>query len=508
MSKISRPNHFLDKFLNPQSIAIYGANENLLGNMGSQQLLNIIDSGYKGNIYPIHLKLDEVFGLKAYSSAKYLPEIPNLAVIILPAKVVPSIIEELGILGVKNIVLVTAGFREVNNESGENKIKELAEKYGIRFMGPNCLGFINNNLILSNQNEKTCMLNFTWVSYLGEPGNVSIASQSGTFAAHTNFLTTERDLKINKALSLGNEANIDICDALEYFEHDDFTEIIMLYIEEIKRGKKFIELITRISPKKPIIALYVGGTEGGAKAVSSHTGSLGGNDRIFDSLFKQKGVIRVFTVEEFMDTAALFSKIIPIGAIPKDKKLAIVTTGGGPGATMADLATRLSIRIPKFSIKLQEKIKKYLPKTAQGGQASNPLDYTFSINPSVMYGTIPKLLAKSGEVDAIVTYGAYGPKFFTYRDLGQKIADTPENEKLIEMYLDFFESSVDGCKRVPKKYKIPIIYVNFMAETDEVFNYLNKKGFPTFKMPHQAVKAINNLMNYGIFLKNHNKNII
>jgi acyl-CoA synthetase (NDP forming) len=497
--------HFLEFFLNPKSIAIYGANENLLGNMGSQQLLNIIDSGYKGKIFPIHLNLESVYEQKAYKSIKDLPEVPDLAVIILPAKIVPTIFEELGEVGVKNVVLVTAGFREVDNADGELELKKMAHKAGIRFMGPNCLGFINNNVRFSENPEDECMLNITWVTYNLGPGNVSIASQSGTFAAHTNFLVSERDLNLNKALSIGNEGDIDICDALEYFEQDPFTEVILLYIEEIKRGRKFMELAKRITPKKPIIAMYVGGTEGGSRAVSSHTGSMAGNDQIFDAVFEQTGIVRVYTVEEFMDAGQLFSKMIPLGAIPRRKRLAIVTTGGGPAATMSDKASRIGLEIPEFSEKLKEKIKKLLPKTAQGSQASNPLDYTFTINPAVLYGTVPRLLAKSGEVDAIITYGAYGPAFFNFRGPGKEVMESPQNKKLVDVYMEFVEGAVEGCRRTVKKKKVPIIYINFIGEKDEVFRYLNKMGFPTFRLPHQAVQAVYNLMKYGEFLNKYEK---
>ena len=190
-------------------------------------------------------------GLQSEGAAEYVGEL-YLADISVPAELykhmgvkVPNIFEELGKKGVKNVVLVTAGFREVDNAEGEIKMKELAAQYDIRYMGPNCLGYINNNLEMSDNKEENCMLNFTWVTYNLEPGNVSIASQSGTFAAHTNFLLSERDLKLNKALSLGNEGDIDICDALEYFDSDPYTDVILLYIEEIKRYEKEV-LLRRI----------------------------------------------------------------------------------------------------------------------------------------------------------------------------------------------------------------------------------------------------------------------
>lgn len=501
MNDNSLNNHFLDNLLNPNSIALYGANENLMSNMGSQQLLNILDNGYKGRVYPIHLKLDEVMGLKAYRSIADVPEIPDLAIVILPKRVVPSVFEEIGDKGVKNVVLVTAGFREVDDESGEAELNRLAQKYGFRFLGPNCLGFQNTHTIYSEDLDKTCILNFTWVNYKTAPGNVSIASQSGTFASHVNFLMEERDLNMDKCLSIGNEANIDMCDCLEYFGQCRYTDVILLYIEEIKRGRLFFDLVKKISVKKPIIALYVGGSEGGATAVSSHTGSMAGNDAIFDGLFEQTGIIRVSTVEELMNTATVFSKFIPKDAIPTSKRIGIVTNAGGPGATMADRASRLGLEIPSFSENLQKKLKKFLPATAQGEQAANPLDYTFSIDPSTFFNRVPKIIARSGEVDAIVVYGAYGPGFFTYESIGNEFIQRPKSKKMIHMYMQMFEGAVDSSRRIVKKYKVPVVYVNMLGHLrDPVVDYLNKKGFPTFRYPHEAVDAMKNLIDYGSYL--------
>ncbi|MHA1899174.1 MAG: acetate--CoA ligase family protein [Promethearchaeota archaeon] len=500
--------HFLEDFLNPKSIVIYGANENLLGNMGSQQLLNIIDNGYKGKVFPIHPRLDSVFGLKAYKSVFELDEVPDLAIIILPNRIVPEILEELGKKGVKNIVMVTAGFREVENETGEEQLKKLIKKYNFHLMGPNCLGFQNTHTKYNDGGENECILNFTWVNYPTRPGNVSIASQSGTFASHINFFLEERDLNLSKALSIGNEAQIDICDCLEYFGEDPTTEVILLYIEELKRGRKFLELARKISPKKPIIALYVGGTEGGARAVSSHTGSMAGNDAIFNGAFEQAGIIRVYSVRELMNVGAAFSKLISAGTIPRGNRLAIITNAGGPGATMSDLASRLGLQIPKFSEELQEKLKKFLPSTAQSKQASNPLDYTFSIDPTTFFKKVPLIIAKSKEVDAIVCYGAFGDAFFRYQDFGKKILETDQMKKLTESYVQIFEASVDSARNRLKRLHFPIFYINPLGFfRDKFVDYLNKKGFLTFRYPDEAVKTMAYVMKYGEYISKNKRKI-
>ncbi len=492
MSESQTVDHFLDSFVNPRSVAFFGANEELLKNMGAQQLLTLIDSGYQGPIYPIHPRLESVFGLKAYKKITDLPEVPDLAVIILPTRIIHEIFEEIGQFGVKNVVLVTAGFRETNNAKGEKELKEIAQKYGFRFLGPNCIGFINSRVVIPNKPDS--MFNCTYVYYPLGQGNVSIASQSGTFACHTNLLLEERNLALAKAFSVGNEADIDICDCLEYFEQDPQTEIILLYLEEIKRGKKFRELARRITKKKPIIAIYVGGTVGGARAASSHTGSMGGNDSIFNAVFKQTGIIRVYSYEEWVDSASLFSKMVPLGAIPKGRRLAVITNSGGPAATTSDLSSRLGLNLPLFSEELQTNLRQYMPAT---GQTTNPVDYTFNINPANYYVQVPKVISKSGEVDAIICYGAFGDGFFQHGKIGMKIIEEKNLFAGFKMLEELMESILKDTLRTIKKTKVPIIFINLIGLPDRIFGELNRMGIPIFRFEHQAVKAMLKLVEYG-----------
>ncbi|MBN2156422.1 MAG: CoA-binding protein [Candidatus Lokiarchaeota archaeon] len=493
------PTHFLHKLLNPQSLCVFGANENLLQNMGCQELLNILDDGYKGNVYPIHPRLETVLGLKAYKTIAELPETPDLAIILLPKRIVPQILREIGEKGTKFVILVTAGFRETDNAEAEEEIVKIAQQYGMRFIGPNCLGIINTHCKVG---DEECILNTTWVNYYepNRPGNVSIASQSGTFVSHVCFLTPEIDLHFSKTISIGNSLNVDIIDCLEYFEQDPTTDVILLYIEEIQRGREFIEAVKRIAPKKPIIALYTGGSKYGAKAVASHTGSLSGNDDIYNAAFKY-GIIRVDTLEEWLDTAVLFSKTIPIGAIPKNNRLGIVTVAGGPGATMSDQASREGLIMPELPKDVQEKVKTMLPATAQGIQASNPIDFTFQISPQVFFERMPKLIAKKDIVDGMILFGAYGRDFFQYHEIGMSFYRTEAVQNGLDVLKELTEAGIEYLKRMVKKLKVPIIFVNYLGTKDEVVNLLNSKGFTVFRLEHQAVHAMKNLMAYGIFLQ-------
>ncbi|MHA1675198.1 MAG: acetate--CoA ligase family protein [Promethearchaeota archaeon] len=485
--------HFLQKFVNPRTIAVVGANESIPNNMGAFQLLTLLDNGYKGKIYPIHPKLDTVFGIKAYKTALDVPDVIDLAEIILPKKYVPQVLEELGQNGCKNVILVTAGFKEQGNLEGRDEILQILKKYGMRLIGPNCIGILNTHTHYSDQDSSTCIMNTTVQSYNESPGNVSIISQSGTFVSHIFMLLEERDLHLSKTFSVGNEANIDLCDCLAYLGDDPETDVILMYIEEIKRGTEFLRLVKEILPRKPILCLYVGGSEGGAKAASSHTGSIGGNDEIFNGMVAQTGLIRVMNLENLLDAAMVFSKFLPNNIIPKGNRVAVVTNSGGPGATMADQTTRLGLRLPNFSDKLKNKIGRFLPST---GQISNPLDYTFALNPVFFYESVPKLIAKSGEIDSMLVYGALGAAFFRYNGEGKEILKMEINRNKMEDWLALSRGSIGSGHKLMLKYSFPIINVNFLGTKEPMFTFLNKSGFPTFRMPHQAVNALKTYTDY------------
>ncbi|MFX1348275.1 MAG: CoA-binding protein, partial [Promethearchaeota archaeon] len=391
--------HFLHGFLHPKSVAIYGAN-NKGNSLACLQIMNLIKSSYNGKVYPIHLKLESVMGFKAYKNIIEVPEIPDLVLIVLPAKVVPQIFKECGKKGVKRIVLISGGFRELI-EDRENtlteEIKDIAKEYGMRFIGPNCLGVYNNWYGPEEENQSFNI--YIWENL--KRSKFSIASQSGTLSCHIWYDPDNLDLGLSRSLSVGNEANIDLVDCLEYYKDDEYTEIIGLYIEEIKRGKKFIELVKEITPKKPIIAIYVGGSKAGNRALQSHTGSLAGNSKIYEGLFKETGIIKTDYVQEFLDIALILSK----GIILKGNRLGIITNSGGPGAMVANNAEKHGLIVPEFSEALQKELKSASPPT---GTFKNPVDCTFDMDLPYFYITLPELLMKSGEIDAIIQYGVVG----------------------------------------------------------------------------------------------------
>lgn len=491
--------HFLHGFLNPKSVAFYGAN-NKGSSLAAIQIMNLIKSGYDGHIYPIHLTLEAVMGFKAYKTIADVPEIPDLVVIVLPAKIVPQIFKECGIKGVKRIILISGGFRELiedrKNDLTEEIIK-IAYQYGIRFIGPNCLGVFNN--WYSNETDNKAFNTAIWENL--KKGKFSIASQSGTLSSHIWFDPENIDFGLSKSLSIGNEADIDIVDCLEYYSKDKDTEIIGLYIEELKRGKKFIELAKEISPIKPIIAIYVGGSKAGNRALQSHTGSLAGDSKIFDAVFKEAGIIRTDYVQEFLDIALICSN----GILPKGNRVGIITNSGGPGAMIANNAEKHGLLVPEFSNSLQEKLKDNLPNTAS---FKNPVDCTFDMDLPYFYITLPEILMKSGEIDAIIQYGVVGfqdvmDDYLKY----DKIAKHAEFHTQPDVVMDkLAKQLIIPPLENAKKFSIPMLYVSPMPINSPWSKRLRQNGAILFKLWDRPVNALAKIVKYVEVCKNRGLN--
>ncbi|MBN2149982.1 MAG: CoA-binding protein [Candidatus Lokiarchaeota archaeon] len=471
----------LETILNPRSIAFYGANA-AVTTMGTTQLLEIIAAGYPGRIYPIHPSLDSVLGLKAYKSVKDVPagESIDLAFIVIPAKYVPGVLDECGQRGIKHAVVISAGFREIENQAANDALIEVTRKHGIRFIGPNCIGFYNRNISWVDPAERASKaINTTWIPINPRNGGVSIASQSGTFACHIFLVTPRSNMGINKTISVGNEANIDLVDCLEYLEGDPTTRVIGLYIEEVKRGREFLRVASRVARTKPIVALYVGGTEAGARAGKSHTGALGGNDKVFDAACKQAGIVRAMNMEELLD----FCYILDVAPVPPGDRVCILTNAGGPGVNMSDMVERVGMAVPVFSAELQQRLRdKIKIPTAQ---VRNIVDLTFDIDLELMYRTLPRMLLKSDECDGMLVYGIFGWTFFTMLEKQHPLVKVPVDDlKAIQVEL------LGHYAKLPHALGKPIIAVALAGREDGAVAILQDLGFPVFEMPHRAVKAL------------------
>jgi acetyl-CoA synthetase (ADP-forming) len=494
----SMKNHFLYKILNPKSMCVFGANNNLIATMGSMQLRNCLaGKGFDHNIYPIHPKLDSVQGFKAYKSVLDLPVIPDLAFIILPPNVVPEVMEECGQKGIKFLIITSGGFRESGPDGVKLslKINSIAKKYNMRFIGPNCLGVYNG--WFHYPEKENAYINTFWIYVPHKRGNVSLVSQSGTIAAQTAWQTNYIGVKIGKSISVGNEANIDVVDFLEFFRDDPQTEVIGMYLEEIKRGKEFIKLAKEITPIKPIVAIYAGGSDASNRSIMSHTGSMGGNEKIFDAMFKESGIISTNSITDFLYYLRTLSYAQINNTFPKGRKVGIITDSGGSGSILTKMAEKHKLKVPEFSKELQIKISELIPPT---GSKSNPVDITFFRNYNDFFVKLPKLLIKSGEIDCLLFDGVFDFQevFEVIEQSGYPVDDTIKDSMGL-----FFSMVIQPIQRLVSKKSIPLFYSGPQLYSHHLYQEFLSNNVPIFDFWDQPTKCMAMLANYSEYRRNH-----
>jgi acetate---CoA ligase (ADP-forming) len=350
----------LDSLFAPKSIAVIGAS-NREGSVGRAVFTNILLNEYTGTVYPVNPKDRSISGVRAYQSISDLPESVDLGVIVVPASAVSSVTEQCGKKGVKGLIIISAGFKEVGGDGVdlERQVLSLAQKYSMRLVGPNCLGAINT--------DTGVRLNASFASQMPVRGSIAFASQSGALGEAVIDYATGEGIGFSKFISLGNKADVSENDVLEYLGDDPQTKVILLYIEDIVDGRKFVDTVTRVTEKKPIIAVKAGVSPEGAKAASSHTGALAGSDEAYNAILKQSGVIRVESIIDLFDYARAFA----MQPAPHGNRVAIITNGGGPGIMATDASVRYGLQISQFSESTKNRIRAGLPKEAS---VNNPID--------------------------------------------------------------------------------------------------------------------------------------
>lgn len=467
----------LHQLMNPRSIATVGAGNNP-NKMGTLQALSIIKDGYNGKFYPIHPREETVLGHKAYRSVCDLPEIPDLAMLIVPTDQVVSLLNDFGKLGTKYAVIISGGFKERGHEGKklEDELLNVAAKYGIRFLGPNCIGIINSQI----------SLNVTVFAHSAKPGKLGLASQSGTYVTQTLNYLRRKGIRFSKAISVGNEANIDIIDALEYLGEDPDTKAIGLYIEGISDGRRFIEVAQKITPHKPVLAQYVGGSSAGARAGMSHTGSLAGPDILYEGMFKQAGIIRVDSVE------ALYNHGWTLATQPelRGKRIGVVTNSGGPGTAICNTCDAGGLDVPAFSEKLQTEIKKHISSHAA---SINPVDMTFDLDAQVLSAVVPETVMESGEVDGIILHGIMSTGFL--RDKYPHIRELLGGVSL-DTVLNQYKPDFTRTVSVPGKYNMPLIVSSFLDREDNYITAYQDHDIPVFDGPEKAAQAMLAMLHY------------
>jgi len=464
--------------MHPRSIAFWGASNNPLG-MGSVQLSQVLALGFEGPVYPIHPREKEVMGMKAYAHVQDAPGPVDLAVLVIPTKVVPEVLEECGRAGVKHAIVVSAGFGEVGSDGKElqARIIQIANDYGIRFMGPNCIGVVNTHH----------KLNTTFYPYEARPGFIGMASQSGSFVTQMFVQLEKLGLGFSQAFSVGNEAVTDITDCLEYLGHCPDTKVVALYIEAIRRGRDFVTVAKEVSRKKPIVAYYVGGSKAGSRAGLSHTGALAGPDPLYDGIFRQCGITRAYSVEELFD----FCYVMGSQPLPKGNRLAILTHSGGPGAAASDSADRSGLELADFSPSTVEAMKGVVPHTAS---VRNPVDVTFSRNHSDYMCRLPELLLADESVDLLFLYCLMPHK----RVIGSVLASLGKTEEEMEAIAEqYIQSQCEAVAGLSSRLGKPVAGATFCTRSEVFVRELQDRGFPCLPSPERAVRALAALARYA-----------
>ena len=444
-------------FLAPRSIAVIGASEK--PGVGKAIFSNIMN-GYKGKIYPITPSNPTVFGLKAYKSVLDIKEEIDLAVVATPNKIVPAVMEEVGKKKIRGAIIVSAGFKEADEHGArlEREIASIGKKYGIRIIGPNCLGIMS----LSQHN----MMNATFLKITPDYGSIALVSQSGAICAATVEDAMAQGIGFSKVISMGNKVDMDENDILELLSEDPETKVIVMYLEDIHDGRRFMEISKKITvnSKKPIIVLKAGRTPEGAKAAMSHTGALMGSDEIYDSLFTQSGVIRVDTMQDLFDLSTAFSKQ-PVP--PANGGVVIVSNAGGPAIISTDACSKYGLKMADISSSM-EAIAKVIPSH---GSARNPVDIVGDADFNRFEKVLIEVLSNQN-VGSVVTMCTPSATL-DYNELARTIVKTSKGTG-----------------------KTMLAALMGLAEGTENKKILSEGGIPHFMYAEPAIKTLNAMYSY------------
>jgi acyl-CoA synthetase (NDP forming) len=388
--------------------------------------------------------------------------------------------ERCGKKGVRYAIVVSGGFNEVGGDGQalQERLEKTAGQYGIRFLGPNCIGVVN----------PYADLNTTFFQYGADPGFIGMASQSGSFITQMFDYLQQLGLGFSTGISVGNEADIDIVDCMEYLAECPHTRVIALYIEGIRRGRHFIDTARKIVPHKPIVAYYVGGSEAGRRAGFSHTGALAGPDRLYDGVFRQSGIIRAYSIEELFD----FCTVLGLCPLPQGNRVVVQTHSGGPGAAAADAAGRAGLEMPLLSAETLEKLKPFIPPTAS---AANPVDMTFSKNPLDYFTEIPGILINEQQADGLLVYFVVPHRTVqrALEGMGISPEQAPEQARML------MDTQCEAVAALSRKQKKPVIGFTFRTNQDPLIRGLRTRGVPVLPSSERGAWAMGALVRYARF---------
>src|SRR5438552_6496961 len=370
-----RPSHQdivrdMNRIMKPGAVAVIGASSED-GKIGNSVMKNLINGGYQGDIYPITPSAAEIRGRKSYKSVKDVPGEIDVAVFAIPAKFVAPALVEVGEKKIPGAVLIPSGFSETGNVAGKKEIQEIGHKYGVRLMGPNIYGFYYTP-------KNLCA---TFCTAYDVKGHAALSSQSGGIGMAIIGFSRSAKMGVSAIVGLGNKSDIDEDDLLTFFEQDDNTTIIAQHLEDLKDGRAFAEVAKRVSKKKPVVVLKAGRTSMGARAASSHTGALAGNDKIYEDVLKQSGVIRAHSLRDLLE----YARAIPVLPAPKGENVVIITGAGGSGVLLSDACVDNNLMLMTMPSDLDAAFRKFIPPF---GAAGNPVDITGGEPPKTYQNTI------------------------------------------------------------------------------------------------------------------------
>ena len=373
----------MNRIMKPSAVAVIGASAED-GKIGNSVMKNLINGGYKGHIYPIHPKATEILGYKAYKSVKDVEGVIDVAVFAIPAPFVAGALTECGEKKIPGAVLIPSGFAETGNVAGQEEIQAIGRKYNVRLMGPNIYGFYYTPANL-------CA---TFCTAYDVKGKAALSSQSGGIGMAIIGFSRSAKMGVSAIVGLGNKSDIDEDDLLMFFEQDDNTQIIAQHCEDLKDGRAFAEVAKRVSKKKPVVMLKAGRTSAGAKAASSHTGALAGNDKIYEDVLAQSGVIRARSLRDMLE----FARGIPVLPTPKGENVVIITGAGGSGVWLSDACVDNNLKLMAMPDDLDAAFRKFIPPF---GAAGNPVDITGGEPPKTYQNTV-KLGLEDPRIHALI----------------------------------------------------------------------------------------------------------
>jgi acetyl coenzyme A synthetase (ADP forming)-like protein len=433
----------LRPFFKPRSIAILGASRRR-ENIGRRILEGLIEGGFTGTIYPVNPQTDEVAGRKCYARLTDVPESVDLAVIAVPAPRVGSVVDDCAAKGVRAIIVISAGFAEVGEE-GRRLQQELIDKvrgHGMRLIGPNCLGVLTT--------DPRIRMNASFSPIFPEPGRVAVSSDSGALGLAVVARTAKGNLGVSSCVSVGNRADVSSNDLLEYWEVDENTNVIVLYLESFGNPRRFARIARRVSRSKPIVVVKAGRTKAGTRAASSHTAALAASDAVIDALFRQVGVIRAPTLADVLYVAEALAG----QPLPRGRRVGIVTNAGGPAILATDACESVGLEVPAFSTNLQQQLRSFAHAHAS---VSNPVDLVASATPADFRRAVSTLI-RSGEVDAlIVIHVNLEPKGNDdyQQAIREGVADCPDRIAGVPVFAVFMPDMPTRGLPVCDRYRIP-----------------------------------------------------